>query len=173
MGKLKHATAYSLIRGMRHLRVLKQDVWYEIRTAINNREPLFRLRQALALFGRVLNETQQRFSFELAGLRLEDEWLTFYIRPADGLGLPDIMKWLKQTFAVRYNVLTGRIGHIWGDRYWSLILEGEPPVGEEGEDEAPVTVRVTGVGGRPLHEKIPHITGFSLIFPYFLITPPP
>jgi hypothetical protein len=124
----------------------------------------------------VLNETQQRFVFELAGLRLEDEWLTFYIRPADGLGLPDIMKWLKQTFAVRYNVLMGRIGHIWGDRYWSLILEGEPPEGEGGgmeggaECEPPVTPRV---GVRPQHGKIPPITEFSLIFSHLPTVPPP
>jgi hypothetical protein len=43
--------------------------------------------------------------------------------------LPAIMKWIKQTFAQRYNRLTGRIGHIWGDRYWSAVLEGEPPEG--------------------------------------------
>jgi hypothetical protein len=41
------------------------------------------------------------------------------------------MQWLKQTFTVRYNVLHGRSGHIWGDRYWSEILEGEPPEGAE------------------------------------------
>jgi hypothetical protein len=48
------------------------------------------------------------------------------IRPEDGLELPEIMKWIKQTFAVRYNLLAGRTGHIWGDQYWSVILEGEP-----------------------------------------------
>jgi hypothetical protein len=37
------------------------------------------------------------------------------------------MKRLQQTFAQRYNRETGRTGHIWGDRYWSQILEGEPP----------------------------------------------
>jgi hypothetical protein len=121
----------------------------------------------------VLNETQQRFVFELAGLRLEDEWLTFYIRPADGLGLPDIMKWLKQTFAARYNLLMGRIGHIWGDRYWSLILEGEPPEGgEEVEGESSIMTRITRVGVRPRHGKIPHKTDFSLIFSHFPTAPP-
>jgi hypothetical protein len=104
-------------------------VWYEIHTAINNREPLFRLRQALALFRQVLGETGERFVFEMTGLRLEVDRLTFYIRPVNGLALPDILKWMKQTFAVRYNRLTGRTGHIWGDRYWSAILEGEPPEG--------------------------------------------
>jgi hypothetical protein len=37
------------------------------------------------------------------------------------------MQWVKQTFSVRFNMRTGRTGHVWGDRYWSEILEGEPP----------------------------------------------
>jgi hypothetical protein len=57
--------------------------------------------------------------------------------------LPVIMKWIKQTFAQRYNRLTGRIGHIWGDRYWSAILEGEPPE-EEGTGG---NARTSGGGG--------------------------
>jgi hypothetical protein len=44
------------------------------------------------------------------------------------------MKWVKQTFAERFNRRDGRTGHIWGDRYESRVLEGEPP--EEGEDSA-------------------------------------
>jgi hypothetical protein len=116
-------------------------VWYEIRTRINNREPLFRLgtgaaatvpNKALALFAKVFRETKLRFVFEVRGLCLADDWLTFYIKPADGLELPAIMKWLKQVFAQRYNRAEGRIGHIWGDRYGSWIMEGEPDA-EPGE----------------------------------------
>jgi hypothetical protein len=70
--------------------------------------------------------------FEVRALKLEDDWLTFFIMPADGFQLPEIMKWLKQVFAQRFNGQSGRIGHIWGDRYWSKILEGPPPA-EEGE----------------------------------------
>jgi REP element-mobilizing transposase RayT len=102
-------------------------VWYEIRTVINNREPLFRQRDVLALFGEVFGETEKLFAFEVRGLRLEHDLLSFYIKPADGFQLPDIMKWMKQTLAARYNARTGRIGHVWGDRYWSRILDGEPP----------------------------------------------
>jgi REP element-mobilizing transposase RayT len=116
---------------MRQLRKLEQGVWYEVRTRINNREPLFRRAKALRIFARVFQETMLRFVFTVRGLRLEDDWLTFYIKPEDGLELPKIMKWMKQVFAQRYNRMAGRIGHIWGDRYWSRILEGEPP--EEGE----------------------------------------
>jgi REP element-mobilizing transposase RayT len=152
---------------MRALRILQQDVWYEIRTAVNNREPLFRFWQALALFRRVLEETKQRFVFEITGVRLEGEWLFFYIRPADGLELPDILKWMKQTFAVRYNRLMGRTGHIWGDRYGSVILEGEPPE-EEGAAETP-----TREGDRPRYREIALPPGFFPISPHPLATPPP
>jgi REP element-mobilizing transposase RayT len=119
---------------MRPLRELRQDVWYEIRTAVNNRGKLFRLRQNISLFTRVLGETAERFKFEIRALRMEGEWLAFYVKPDNGFQLPAIMQWLKQTFAVRHNVRHGNIGHVWGDRYWSRILEGEPPDGAERWD---------------------------------------
>jgi hypothetical protein len=55
--------------------------------------------------------------------------LSFYIKPADGFKLPKIMQWIKQTFSVRFNIVTWRTGHVWGDRYRSEILVGEPPPG--------------------------------------------
>ncbi|MDR2741151.1 MAG: hypothetical protein LBB98_03235, partial [Treponema sp.] len=69
--------------------------------------------------------------------------------------------WLKQTFAQRYNRETGRIGHIWGDRYWSRIEEGEPSR-DEGNGEAAATLN-TGV--RPSNGKNGGPPGFPLIFP--------
>jgi REP element-mobilizing transposase RayT len=122
---------------MRQLRKLGQNVWYEVRSHINNREPLFRHANALALFSKVFRETGFRFVFEVREMRLDGDLLSFYIKPEDGLELPEIMKWLKQVFAQRYNAMTGRIGHIWGDRYWSRILEGEPPEMEGAEESAP------------------------------------
>jgi REP element-mobilizing transposase RayT len=130
---------------MRQLRILRKGVWYEVRTRINNREPLFRHVRALAIFEKVFRQTMLRFIFRIRGLRLEDDWLKFYIKPDDGLKLPDIMKWMKQVFAQRYNAATGRIGHIWGDRYWSRIVEGEPG----GEETAGPLENPPANGDRP------------------------
>jgi hypothetical protein len=121
-------------------------VWYEVRTAINDGEPLFREQQRTkALLFRLLFEAKEMFTFEIRGFTLEGELLSFYIKPTDGFQLPAIMKWLKQTFTVRYNMRVGRTGHRWGNRYWSEVLEGEPPEGAgavdwkamEAEAEAP------------------------------------
>jgi REP element-mobilizing transposase RayT len=156
---------------MRPLRVLKQGVWYEIRTRINNREPLFRRRHALTLFDQVFRETDRRFAFTVRGLRLADDWLTFYIKPANGLKLPAIMQWLKQTFAQRYNRDHDRIGHLWGDRYGSKILEGEPPEGEQGAGgTAAPAPPISGVS--PRSRKRVKNSAFFLLFPLTLAPNP-
>jgi hypothetical protein len=158
---------------MRQLRILGQGVWYEVRTRINNREPLFHRVNALAIFAGVFHETELRFVFEVRGLRLEDDRLMFYIRPEDGLELPDIMKWMKQVFAQRFNVADGRTGHIWGDRYWSRIVEGEPEVGEPpGEEVEGLTngdrpCRGGSINGdRPRWKRREEKSCFSLLNPF-------
>jgi REP element-mobilizing transposase RayT len=167
---------------MRTLRELKQGAWYEIRTAVNNRKPLFQSRKALRLFAKVLDDVSKRFDFEIRGLLLKDESLVFYIKPADGFKLPRIMQWLKQTFAVRYNLLKGWTGHIWGDRYWSRIAEGEPPEGSECRteavaDEEAAELLLAGGMVRPLSRRmkarVRPLLGKSVKIPHKAAAPPP
>jgi REP element-mobilizing transposase RayT len=152
---------------MRQTRKLARGVWYEIRSGINNREPLLRRPRALALFDRVFRETMLRFPFEVRGLCVEANRISFYIKPEDGLELPAIMQWMKQVFAQRYNALTGRTGHIWGDRYWSAILEGEPPEGARAVEAAAAGGPGNGLenGDSPRRWKQRRGTHFSSIPP--------
>ncbi|MDR0637321.1 MAG: hypothetical protein LBG27_00180 [Spirochaetaceae bacterium] len=119
---------------MRSKRKLAQNVWYKVGTEINIGEPLFKLPTTVVLFHRVLRETKARYGFEMRCLRLEGAWLTFYIKPEDGFMLPLIMQLLKQTFSLRFNIMVGRRGHVWGERYESEILDGEPPEWAEEAD---------------------------------------
>jgi hypothetical protein len=122
---------------MKH-RKLDTDVWYEIRTAINVGEPVFQLWWAVVLFYQVLLDTKKRFKIEIRGLMFDDAWLTFYIKLEDGFKLPKFMQWLKQTFSFRFNARTGRSGHLWGFRYESEIIDGEPPLEAKAVDWAAV-----------------------------------
>ncbi|MDR1095742.1 MAG: transposase [Spirochaetaceae bacterium] len=115
---------------MRKPRVLAAHAWYLVTTAVNRHEPIFLERNAVSLFNRVFREAGALFPVEARRLRIEADRVTFYIKPVNGLQLPEIMQWIKQTFAVRYNVMKRIEGHVWGDRYWSKVLEGEAP--EEG-----------------------------------------
>jgi hypothetical protein len=100
----------------------------------------------------VFSRARERYVFEVRALKLEDDRLTFYIMPADGFQLPEILKWIKQVFAQRFNRQAGRIGHIWGDRYWSKIVEGAPPA-PEGE-----------IGVRPQCWEMARAAGILLVF---------
>jgi REP element-mobilizing transposase RayT len=117
-------------------RILVPNVWYKIFTVVNRHEPIFQDRDAVDLFNRTLLETGERFPCEVRHLVIQADCVSFYIKPADGLQLPEIMQWLKQTFAVRYNVMKGLDGHLWGDRYQSVIVDGEPPEEEIPAGEA-------------------------------------
>jgi hypothetical protein len=112
---------------MKTPRKLERNVWYQISTAINIGEPIFQLGWTATLLCRVLLDTKKLFKFEIRGLAIDKAWLTFYIKPANGLELPKIMQWLKQTFSLRFNLRTGRSGHLWGERYDSQIIDGDPP----------------------------------------------
>jgi hypothetical protein len=164
---------------MRKQRILAQGAWYEVRTAVNNREPLFQEHQrAKAILLRVLFEARGLFTFELRGFALEERQLSFYIKPEDGFRLPAIMQWLKQTFAVRFNRRDGRTGHLWGNRYWSGVLEGEPPEGAavEAEAEPPTAAdmrrrrKLNGVRPRQAGEGAE--TPFSPEIPLHAASPP-
>jgi hypothetical protein len=116
---------------MRSLRFLAAVACYSISTAVNNREPLFWCARERARFMRVLDEAHLLYAFVLYGLCFDGPWVSFCIKPADGLQLPEIMQWIKQTYACRYNVYDGRTGHIWGDRYESWIVDGPPEDAKE------------------------------------------
>jgi hypothetical protein len=83
--------------------------------------------QAVELFNRVLREAGKRFAIEVRRLVIQADRVSFYIKPADEFMLPIIMQWIKQTFACRYNAMKRLDGHVWGDRYWSKVIDGEPP----------------------------------------------
>jgi REP element-mobilizing transposase RayT len=112
---------------MRANRVLAVKGWYWVSTDVNNRESLFRLSREVRRLRTVLRDARKIYEFEVRGLRVDDDRVSFYINAVDGFQLPDIMQWVKQTFAVRFNLEFGRIGHVWGERYWSVVLGREPP----------------------------------------------
>jgi hypothetical protein len=117
---------------MRSLRILAAVACYSVSTAVNNREPLFWSSRERARFKRVLDEAHVLYAFVLYGLCFDGATVSFYIKPADGFMLPVVMQWIKQTYACRYNAMKCLDGHVWGDRYWSKVLKGEPP-----EEEIP------------------------------------
>jgi hypothetical protein len=77
---------------MKLLRQLASNVWYNVGTEINNKEPLFGVQNNIDLFMQVLFEAYVLFAFELRGLEFNGALVLFFIKPDDGLKLPEIMQ---------------------------------------------------------------------------------
>jgi hypothetical protein len=69
-------------------------------------------------------------------------------------------------FAVKFNQVDGRSGHIWGDRYWSRILPGEPPE-ESAEAQAKENAGVRPSPGENAEKAL-----FSAFLPLSAPRPP-
>jgi hypothetical protein len=70
---------------MRANRVLVAKGWYWVSTDVNNREGVFRLPWAVQMLREVLHEARKIYEFEVRGLRVDDDRVSFYINAVDGV----------------------------------------------------------------------------------------
>jgi REP element-mobilizing transposase RayT len=72
---------------MRANRVLVEKGWYWVSTDVNNREAVFQSPRAVKLLRTVLRDARKIYEFEVRGLRVEDDRVSFYINAADGVAV--------------------------------------------------------------------------------------
>jgi hypothetical protein len=68
---------------MRANRVLVAKGWYWVSTDVNNRKGVFRLPWAVQMLCEVLHEARKIYEFEVRGLRIEADRVSFCINAAD------------------------------------------------------------------------------------------
>jgi REP element-mobilizing transposase RayT len=72
---------------MRENRVLVSKGWYWVSTDVNNREGVFRLSREERMLRTVLRDARKIYGFEVRGLRVEDDRVSFYINAVDGVAV--------------------------------------------------------------------------------------
>jgi hypothetical protein len=70
---------------MRANRVLVAKGWHWVSTDVNNREGVFRQPWAVLLLHEVLHDARKIYEFEVHGLRVEADRVSFYINAVDGV----------------------------------------------------------------------------------------
>jgi hypothetical protein len=79
-----------ILRGdlrMRANHVLVPKGWYWVSTDVNNREGVFQLSWAVQMLREVLHDARKVYEFEVRGLRVEDDRVSFYINAVDGFAV--------------------------------------------------------------------------------------
>lgn len=107
---------------MRKNRMIVPGACYHVSTRVNRGEMIFNNRKMKQLFLQVLHEAKAKYSFRLENFCIMGNHFHLLIRPGHNESLSAIMQWVNSVFALRFNKALGFTGHVWGERFFSVVL---------------------------------------------------
>jgi REP element-mobilizing transposase RayT len=108
---------------MRQNRHLVPNAVYHVTARINRGEFVFLDAAMRVLFLKYVKHLKTKYSFAIYNFCIMGNHIHFVIRP-DKDSLSKIMQWLLGTYAKGWNKRHGVTGHLWGDRFFSRVVEG-------------------------------------------------
>lgn len=109
---------------MRKIRLLKEGALYHVTARANRKEMIFESDEIKNLFLEVIRRARRKYTFSIENFCVMGNHYHLMIRPGAGANLSRIMQWIMSVFAMAYNRIHGLVGHVWGDRFFSMIVSG-------------------------------------------------
>ncbi len=95
---------------------------YHVIARANRGEFIFERDETKELFLIVLKEARKRFSFRVKNFCIMGNHVHLLIYPAYDESLSKIMQWILSVFAIRFNHRFHLKGHVWYDRFRSVLI---------------------------------------------------
>jgi len=108
---------------MRKPRQLKLNAWYHVTVKANLGEFIFEENEIKAMFEQVMKETQEKYLFKSDNFVIMSNHVHIKIKPSEKVSLSRIMQSMLCKFAKRFNKYFDRKGHVFYDRFHSVIIE--------------------------------------------------
>jgi putative transposase len=109
---------------MRKPRQLLNGALYHVVARANRQELVMRGAATKALFVRTLRRARKRYAFRLENFCVMGNHFHLMIRPGPHESLSRIMQWIMSVYAMAWNRRRGVSGHVWGERFFSRVVEG-------------------------------------------------
>ncbi|MDR2446428.1 MAG: transposase [Treponema sp.] len=109
---------------MRSLRILIEGATYHVTSKIDHDDMSLLESQFKMLFLSFVEKAKRKFHFHLWDFCIMGNHIHFLIKPGRSGTLSVIMQWIKCNFAKAWNKMHGRKGHVWGERFYSRIING-------------------------------------------------
>lgn len=108
---------------MRVPRRLQRGALYHVTVRANRREMIFNSDEVKRLFIMVLERASRKFTFRVDNFCIMGNHVHLLILPESGTSLSRLMQWILSVFAMAYNKKYGLTGHVWGERFFSRIVD--------------------------------------------------
>jgi len=123
MGERARAPFY-ICTCMRKPRQLQEGALYHVTARANRKEMIFNPDRMKELFLAVLMRAKAKYAFRLENFCIMGNHYHLVIRPEGSTNLSRLMQWIMSVFAMAYNRIHHLTGHVWGERFYSRILDG-------------------------------------------------
>ena len=107
---------------MRKRRHLVAGAEYHVVARANRKEFILETQQMKQLMLSVLDEAKKKFRFEMKNFCIMSNHIHLLIKPIGKENLSNIMQWVLSVFAIRFNKAFGIHGHVWYDRFKSVVI---------------------------------------------------
>ena len=101
---------------------MEQNAAYHVTAKINRGELVFNEIAMRALFLVYFERVKKKYSCTIYNFCIMGNHIHFAIRPEQDSSLSKIMQWLLGNYAKAWNKAHGVKGHLWGDRFFSSII---------------------------------------------------
>ncbi len=110
---------------MRRPRIKIRGATYHAIGRINRQEMIFADTVIKELLLKKIREAKLKFSFIIKNFCIMGNHVHLIIKPLEHSDLSKIMQWVLGNFAREYNIEQGYKGHVWYDRFKSVIIDDE------------------------------------------------
>ncbi len=76
-----------------------------------------------ALFLSVVKRAKAKYAFDVENFCIMGNHFHLLVRPRVGVSLSGLMQWIMSVFAMAWNRLHHLTGHVWGERFFSRVIE--------------------------------------------------
>ena len=107
---------------MRKRRELLPLAEYHVIAKANRSEFIFESTQVKKLFLEILKQAKKRYRFKIRTFCIMNNHIHLMITPGENENLSRILQWILSVFAIRFNKMFGFHGHVWYDRFKSVLI---------------------------------------------------
>jgi putative transposase len=108
---------------MRKNRVLKDGAKYHVTARANRKEMILETDEIKEMFLDVLARAKKKYECRIENFCIMGNHFHLIIQPMNGSSLSRIMQWILSMFARIWNKFHSLTGHVWGERFFSKIIE--------------------------------------------------
>ena len=84
---------------------------------------IFNSKAMKELFLSIIKKAKAKYVFKMENFCIMGNHFHFIIQPGKNMSLSKIMQWILSVFAMTFNRTMDYVGHVWGERFFSRILD--------------------------------------------------